>query len=377
MQCSGERPTCGACLKRQSDCQYVETEARQAKRKYEELRKRRSVHEELFGLMRTLPEQDAVELLRRVRGGDPGAILNHFRDGDLLLQMRLVPETRLKYELPYSRDMPAILVASGSSYLDTTIYESIIQRASHTEISATDPERAFPVVESSVHQTQYVKPYHAAVFVEPRLESASPSEWTTVSRDDVLLRQLLAAYFTHEYHLFPVFQKDYFLEDMAIGQKDKHKTHFCLVLLVNAVLAYGCVSQPVLEEITDGLILPYSTATGKSRTASGIGIPKHSATDSSRRLRGFGKRTRSVANTADLRPSRPHLSSTLCTTSTASTSSGPFMVCRVSPLLETCACSTEMHMWHPNRYATLGISPRGVSSTSTGKYHVPSFITGD
>lgn len=65
--------------------------------------------------MRPLPEQDAVELLGRVRaGGDAGAIVNHVKDGNLLLQMRLVPETQLRYELPYSREIPALLLTSGA-----------------------------------------------------------------------------------------------------------------------------------------------------------------------------------------------------------------------------------------------------------------------
>ncbi|KAF3011042.1 hypothetical protein E8E13_011043 [Curvularia kusanoi] len=76
--------------------------------------------------------------------------------------------------------------------------------------------------------------------IEPRLESAKPSEWTTVSKDDALMRKLLAAFFTHEYHLSPAFYKDYFLEDMAVGQKHRTKNMCCSSLLVNAVLAWAC-----------------------------------------------------------------------------------------------------------------------------------------
>jgi hypothetical protein len=198
--------------------------------------------------MRTLPQQDAVDLFRRVRaGGDTMSILSNLRDGDLPLQMRLVPETRLRYDLPYSRDFPARLLVSGSPYLDSIVYEATLQYASNSEVrdvTATEPQRRIlPDVNSLLYQSQYVKPYHAAVFVEPRLENARPSEWTTVCKDDVLLRDLLAAYFTHEYHLFPVFHKDYFLEDIATAQKQRQRTSCCSALLVNATLAYACVSQ--------------------------------------------------------------------------------------------------------------------------------------
>ena len=181
-----------------------------------------------------------------------GAIVNHVKDGDLLLQLQLVPETRLRYELPYSRDMPSLLLTSGSPYLESLIYEAASQRALQSQVHktiATEPEqRVFPEdYTSPMYQDPYVKPYHAAVFVEPRLENARPSEWTTVSKDDALMRDLLAAYFTHEYHLWPVFQKDYFLEDMADVKTERRRTPCCSALLVNAILAYACVSVDILR----------------------------------------------------------------------------------------------------------------------------------
>ncbi|CAI6315083.1 unnamed protein product [Periconia digitata] len=246
LQCSGERPTCRACIGRRVVCRYTQTEARKVRQKYEDLQKRQSAHEELLSLMRTLPEQDATELFLRVRaGGDSATIVKHVQDGNLLLQLQLVPETRFRYELPYSRDMPALLLASGSPYLNSLIYEAASQRALHSHAhgsAATEPNhRVFPAeYASSENRSEYVKPYHAAVFVEPRLENLKPSEWTTVSKDDALMRELLVAYFTHEYHLWPIFQKDYFLEDMAKPKPDHRKTSCCSALLVNATLAYAC-----------------------------------------------------------------------------------------------------------------------------------------
>jgi hypothetical protein len=84
--------------------------------------------------------------------------------------MRLVPETRLRYDLPYSRDFPARLLVSGSPYLDSIVYETTLQYASNSEVrdvTATEPQRQIlPDVNSLLYQSQYVKPYHAAVFVE-------------------------------------------------------------------------------------------------------------------------------------------------------------------------------------------------------------------
>lgn len=200
---------------------------------------------ELINLIRTLPEQDAVELFRCVRSGsDLAATLSRFRDGDLLLQMHLAPETRLKYDLPYSVNLPAVLLNSGSPYLTSAIYELTSQHSSRGQTNRTiateiDHTLAAPILPAL--SVQYTRPYHAATLFEPRLDSARPSEWTTVCKDDVLMREILAAYFTHEYHLFPIFYKDYFLEDMQAPCRDEHEAGLCSALLVNAVLAYGCV----------------------------------------------------------------------------------------------------------------------------------------
>ena len=88
--------------------------------------------------MRTLPEEDAVEVFRRVRNGsNAGAIVSHIKDGNLLLQLQLVPESRFRYDLPYSRDIAASLLSSGSLHLDSLLSEAASQRAMHIQSHAT------------------------------------------------------------------------------------------------------------------------------------------------------------------------------------------------------------------------------------------------
>jgi hypothetical protein len=52
-----------------------------------------------------------------------------------------------------------------------------------------------------------------------------------------LMREILQAYFFHEYSSFPFFQLDLFLDD-ALAETGR----FCSSLLMNAVLAHGYVS---------------------------------------------------------------------------------------------------------------------------------------
>lgn len=128
--------------------------------------------------------------------------------------------------------MPEFLVSPENPYLSAQVYEWMT-----TGMPASQRRIESSQFRDSEPQSTYYKPYHAAELVDPLLDSVKPSEWTTVSSDDVLMRKILASYFLMEYHWFPAFQKDYFLQDMAAGRRS-----CCSSLLVNIVLALGSVS---------------------------------------------------------------------------------------------------------------------------------------
>lgn len=67
-------------MSRASGCQYTETESTQTKRRHADL-------EELFDLLKTLPEEDSLELLGRIRAGiDSRDLLEQIQHGSLLVQ---------------------------------------------------------------------------------------------------------------------------------------------------------------------------------------------------------------------------------------------------------------------------------------------------
>ncbi|KAF2656565.1 hypothetical protein K491DRAFT_767645 [Lophiostoma macrostomum CBS 122681] len=209
------------------------------RQKHEDLRKKQTAHEELFDLLKTMPETDAMDVLHRIRaGGDAQDILNHVKEGNLLMQLSLVPENRRRYELPRSRDMPAFTLVPSNAYLASLIYGTTF-RVSDTRNSSSllsDPN-------AYEDYSPYPKPYHAAEMADSLLQKAIPSQWTAVSSDNEFLRQLLSAYFMHQHLSHFYFHKDLFIEDLADG-----RTKFCYRLLVNAVLAAGCQS---LSQIPD------------------------------------------------------------------------------------------------------------------------------
>lgn len=106
-------------------------------------------------------------IFRRARAGhDVRNILNHIKDGNLLLQLHLVPESRLRYEFLYNPNMPPNLrQGNGNLYLDSLVYELNLQG------KRPEKSRQQSKMESE-YLSPYLTPYHAAVPVEPLLSDA-------------------------------------------------------------------------------------------------------------------------------------------------------------------------------------------------------------
>ena len=180
-----------------------------------------------------MPQHESQQVFQRIRvGNDPEAILNQIEQGNLLLQLALVPEHRLRYDFPYVREMPASLLQFQNIYLDTLVYDHLSKQDERLGTRTIQPING-----ESAYTAIYVKPYHAAQMADPRLALVEPSKWTSVYSDDRWMRKLLGRFFLTEYHLGSFFRMDYFLDDM-IAMQDR----FCSSLLVNGVLAWACVS---------------------------------------------------------------------------------------------------------------------------------------
>ena len=208
------------------DCQYLsdnpeESRSSAAKRKLAEAQESLTRHEELYTLIKSRTQPEVNEIVRRIRtGSDVESILRYVKDGDLLLQLHLAPDTRLRYTFPDFASWPRIFRDPDDPYLKTQLFDF-----------ETD---ALP--STSADQHIYQMPYHGAEFVDPRLRSVKASTWTKVTSDDSLVSKLLTIYFQFEYPRTRPFQKDLFLDDLARG-----RTSFCSSLLVNTILASAAV----------------------------------------------------------------------------------------------------------------------------------------
>ncbi|UNI23335.1 hypothetical protein JDV02_009163 [Purpureocillium takamizusanense] len=233
-RCNGQRPKCASCIHRGLHCQYVsatasETNSEALKRKVTEMQQTIEDHERLYAALRNMSEQDSHAVLDKLRlGADVSTVLRQIKEGDLLLQLSLVPESRRRYEFPYSANMPAYLQTPDNPYLRSPIHGFTINDES------TLGQLTSPRPDDRIHRYHgmYVQPYHSAIIIDDRLAEIELSRWTSVTADNRLMRKMLHAYLLHEYPTFPALNKDIFLQ--AAIDNDKR---FCSPLLVNALLA--------------------------------------------------------------------------------------------------------------------------------------------
>ncbi|KAL0940087.1 Nitrogen assimilation transcription factor nirA 5 [Colletotrichum truncatum] len=95
VKCSGERPSCHRCSQNELDCEWdTEPDTPRVvsirKRKEELERENEDLHE-LLRFLHSRPEEEAVEIFKRLReSGDALQVLDFVRNADLLLQRRQV-----------------------------------------------------------------------------------------------------------------------------------------------------------------------------------------------------------------------------------------------------------------------------------------------
>ncbi|PVH99462.1 hypothetical protein DM02DRAFT_643005 [Periconia macrospinosa] len=227
------------------ECGRYATQTQEIRQRYEQLSQRKTAHEELVDLLKNGTEQDANYILNRLRAGiDVTSILTQVRDGNLLMQLSLVPDTHRKYAFPYSSRIPTYLSSFKNPYFDSLVFKAAFS-PSDTGSSAVlqrQPARGNKrqsVADAEEYPSAYVVPYHAAQMVEPVLEKITAESWTRVIHDNKLIRHLLRSYFCYPHASGPFVHKDLFLGDMAAG-----RTRFCTPLLVNALLANAAQTFP-------------------------------------------------------------------------------------------------------------------------------------
>jgi hypothetical protein len=97
---------CVECVKRSTSCHYAarsaETQGQALKRKFDALQAENEAYAELFNLIRSSPDSESHNLVRRVKmGSGVEDVLKRIKEAELLVQLDHKPEApRLQYTLP-------------------------------------------------------------------------------------------------------------------------------------------------------------------------------------------------------------------------------------------------------------------------------------
>lgn len=259
-QCDGKRPTCSPCKVRNLGCIYplpkqMESPEGGALRKAGE--EARSIVE----LLRSVPYDEAVELLQKLRGGSPPTpaatpsttvvrkppsipppIPAHF------YVRSVIPPTRnnLEFELVVRHPIayPTLLpIPIESLPIDVLLHPSQIRRLQVPSISLPSPQGVITPAALDMRHDRSKSPSLAleAAIVRPlidnRLLDVDITYWTNVPISVDLAARVISLYLEIDYPVLPLFNAELFLEDFLQG-----RPNFCSHFLVSALLSWACVS---------------------------------------------------------------------------------------------------------------------------------------
>lgn len=162
------------------------------------------------------------------------------------------------------------MVASLAKPQVTVIKLTVLSHHGTTPPSISDDSR-LPAPGSSVPfepkiRDQSWAPHRRHNMTDPglydhRLRDVRASTWTSVVVEDRVFASIISSYLTWDHPPWRLFDEDMFINDLVAGRA----TH-CSRLLVNAILAYGCVSRmprrcsrQALPDTHHSIIMPLSS----------------------------------------------------------------------------------------------------------------------
>jgi hypothetical protein len=216
------------------ECIYItipsESRFQASKRRFDDSQRSINDYETLYRMLATRPLLEAEKILERIRNGSKVEdVIRGVRDGDLLLQMTLVPEKRYRYDFPDIRNMPPLFEDPNDPYIRSPLFSppvSVLQNVDGSTSALLWPRQVYEI------------PYHTARILDSRISSVDAAYWTRVTDDNALVAQLISLYLSTDYVFYGTFHKDLFLDDL-VGKR----LRFCSPLLVNAICAAGLHSS--------------------------------------------------------------------------------------------------------------------------------------
>lgn len=285
-KCDAKRPVCSACSRRETECSYLsahadDTPTQALKRQIQYLEQKLKGQTELLDHLKSVPEKDAIELLRGLNSPSDGlVVLASAKSSSLIIRRPsehqvargVLPTIRsdLEFELMLRHPMvyPTLIpVDIASIGLSTLFGPSRRQSSLHEDalLSSKNPvgklktsslprldaasETAELLPRPMVEATSSSQPGEedTKIFPSPcapapcfycddRLRQLRIGYWTSVPISDESAASVISLYLTLDHPLHGFFDADLFLTDLV-----DHRLRFCSPILVSALLHLACV----------------------------------------------------------------------------------------------------------------------------------------
>ncbi|KAK7960450.1 hypothetical protein PG988_011664 [Apiospora saccharicola] len=256
-KCDGHRPSCGSCRARTVECAYDDdpntTPTANLRRQYHHLAEQHQSFHELFEMLRSRPEDEALVILQRLRSsGNVQHTLHHIKEGYLLADTRMVGTEADDVPFPpcpKNREEVMLGVDHSNAYPFLPPLEEIqsalgckvrnIPHANPDEDDWTTAEE----VENAQHLDRHRELY------DDRYQRIKAFDWTTVTDSDTVVRNLISLYLSWDHATMRLFDEELFLDQMAAGKRDYCSPVFVNALLAAATLNYSSIDHELCRDL--------------------------------------------------------------------------------------------------------------------------------
>ncbi|KAJ8105530.1 hypothetical protein OPT61_g10119 [Boeremia exigua] len=225
--CDGVRPACARCQRARVACVYLSddieaTPTMALKSEVESLRQRLQEHNDFLENFLTAPEEDALNMIRRLRSSNASAVLSSYQgraepsqlsEPALALPWSFECELAMRHPIAY----PVLAPPSPSSLASI----SLVGESTQTTPSATTSP----------------SPTASYIYCDPRLEMLKVRYWTRIDIDDGLAARAISHFLVTDHPMLGFFDADLFVQDLV-----DECLNFCTSFLFHSVMSLACQS---------------------------------------------------------------------------------------------------------------------------------------
>ena len=211
--------------------------------------------QELLDYLKSVPETDAIELLRRLRSASsPSTVLSHargnlhgrHRPSEHIAARAIGPPVNndLEFELMVSHPVAyPVLVPLDVTSIDVNPFPLSDAHASrfpgNFDRPGIDRLAIEPFAVSNATKTPVYGPSQATTYLDHRLGQIPIDYWTGVAVSKELAATLISFYLELDHPFLGLFDADLFINDLVLRRNE-----FCSPLLVNTLLYNASVREP-------------------------------------------------------------------------------------------------------------------------------------